>query len=75
MGESGCSIAPCHCIKVKAQIWCTHRCGATHWTGHFDPILDLCKTQQMTLSHFNSLNAMSNLATSHHFVEVKHKSL
>ncbi len=22
------ALAPCCCIKVKAKIWCTHRCGA-----------------------------------------------
>ncbi len=24
------ALAPCCCIKVKAKIWCTHRCGAAH---------------------------------------------
>ncbi len=24
------AFAPSCCIKVKAKIWCTHRCGAAH---------------------------------------------
>ncbi len=28
------ALAPCCCIKVKAKIWCTHRCGAAHWETH-----------------------------------------
>ncbi len=51
MSESSCSIAPSRCIKVKAKIWCTHRCGTAHHILHlwesrastfFFPLVILC---------------------------------
>ncbi len=32
------ALAPCCCIKVKAKIWCTHRCGAAQRRGSPQPL-------------------------------------